>query len=119
MNFTSLAKSGALPTDHIPKDLAWRAADISPFATALTGQIMSCGSKQGASEKYIRWVLNDGVLPLTGVRGCPQDQDGLCPLETWLGAMRERTKSIDFHYDCFADYEASDKIINGRPPHKY
>lgn len=121
MNFTSLAQSGPLPSSHIPADLAWKTADISPFATALTGQVMTCTSERGGlgATKHIRWILNDAVLPLTGVKGCPENEDGLCPLDTWVSAMKERISTIDFHHDCFAEYEASDQIVNGRPPNQY
>lgn len=119
MNFTSLGASGPLPTDHIPNNLAWHTADITPFATALTGQVMTCEGSSNSPSRYIRWLLNDGVLPLDGVQGCPQNRDGLCALSTWVDGMKDRISSIDFRYDCFAEYEASDQIVNGRPPHKY
>lgn len=122
MNFTTLGASGPLPTTQIPDDLAWHTADISPFATSLTGQIMTCASPGDATAplgKAIRWSLNDGILPLTGVKGCPEDADGLCPLGTWISSMQERIDSIDIEYDCNADYEPSAEIRNGRPPHQY
>lgn len=98
MNFTSLGASGPLPLDHIPSNLSWNTADISPFALNLIGQRTACGKKE-----YIRWILNDGVLPISGMRGCGNDPNGWCELDTFVSAMKQRIAEVDFAYDCYAD----------------
>ena len=56
---------------------------------------MSCsGSRQ------IRLILNDGVVPLTGLKGCPEDDDGLCPLDTFVSALQEIIAETDFAASC-------------------
>ncbi|KAF4623104.1 hypothetical protein D9613_002089 [Agrocybe pediades] len=116
MNFTSLAANGPLPTGHIPKKQTYFVNQIAPFATNLVGQVLSCP----ASEKstHIRWILNDGVLPMTGIKGCKPNQDGLCDLDAFIAGMKTRIEEVDFAFDCFGNYTIPepDNIIDGQFP---
>lgn len=56
--------------------------------------------RRAGAEKEIRIVLNDGVVPLTGIRGCPEDEDGLCPLDTFVQSVRELVDETDFAAVC-------------------
>ncbi|OBZ79577.1 3-phytase B [Grifola frondosa] len=105
LNFTSMAKNGPLPADHIPKDQTYFAQHIAPFASNLVAQ-----------EPFIRFLLNDGVVPLTGIAHCAEDKDGLCALGDFVQGMKERIAEVDFAYDCFANYTVPvpDTIIDGR-----
>ncbi|KIJ40365.1 hypothetical protein M422DRAFT_173669, partial [Sphaerobolus stellatus SS14] len=116
LNITSLAQGGPLPTDHIPQNQTYFVNKIAPFAANLVGQVLSCPAAANAS--HIRFILNDGVVPLTGVKGCKSSQDGLCPLDTFIAAMKERIEEVDFDFDCLANYTIADptKITDGRPP---
>jgi len=71
-----------------------------------------------STPTHIRFALNDAVLPLTGVGGCPQDPNGLCPLDTYIAGMKQRIAEIDFQFDCFANYTVPDPdlITDGRFP---
>ena len=88
-----------------------------PFASNLVAQVMSCPASS-PDPTHIRFVLNDGVLPMVGMGGCPEDKNGLCPLPTFISAMQERIASIDFAFDCFANYSMPnpDDITDGRYP---
>ncbi|TFK38866.1 phosphoglycerate mutase-like protein [Crucibulum laeve] len=111
MNFTSLAANGPLPIDHIPEN------QISPFASNLVGQVLECPT--GASKAtHIRWLLNDAVLPLTGISGCKPHSNGLCELSTFITGMRQRIEEVDFWFDCFGNYTVPnpDYITNGQFP---
>ncbi|KAJ8591500.1 phosphoglycerate mutase-like protein [Rhizopogon salebrosus TDB-379] len=116
LNFTSLAANGPLPTDHIPPNRSYIASQIAPFASQLIAQVLSCP----ASEKptHIRFILNDGVMPLQGLHGCMEDQNGLCELPSFISGIHERIGQIDFAHDCFANYTmpSPDNIIDGRYP---
>ncbi|KAI5121934.1 hypothetical protein M0805_000263 [Coniferiporia weirii] len=122
LNFTTLAANGPLPTDHIPENQTYFVSQIAPFASMLVGQVISCPSKSiddiTTSSSFFRWLLNDAVVPLTGVAGCPDDKDGLCPLETFIPAMQTRLGEVDFAFDCLANYTVPDPdlIVDGRPP---
>lgn len=41
------------------------------------------------TERKVRIILNDGVVPLTGIRGCLEDEDGLCDMGVFLGSITE------------------------------
>ena len=88
-------------------------SQIAPFATRLVAQVLSSGQ-----TLYIRFILNDGVLPLTGVKGCKEDENGLCDLPTFISGMQERIGEVDFAFDCFGNYTFPDPddIIDGRYP---
>ncbi|KAJ7596916.1 histidine phosphatase superfamily [Mycena floridula] len=116
MNFTSLARNGPLPTDSIPKDQTYFVNELAPFGSNLVGQVLTCNA---ASEpSHIRWILNDAVLPLTGIQGCGENQDGLCKLDTFISSMKKRIAQVDFTFDCFGNYSIPipDTIIDGRFP---
>jgi len=117
MNFTSLAKTGPLPTDHIPENLSWVTSQIAPFASQLVGQVLSCPA-ESATPTHIRWILNDAVLPMTGIEGCKANSNGLCPLDTFISAMLTRIGQVDYNFDCLGNYTLPipDLIVNGQAP---
>lgn len=81
---------------------------------------MTCPASRGSSEsaKYIRWLLNDGAVPLTGIKHCEEpNKDGLCLLDNFVKGMQERVAEVDFQYDCFSDNVTvpyPDNLTNGR-----
>ncbi|KAE8542028.1 hypothetical protein D1P53_002205 [Cryptococcus gattii VGV] len=100
MNLTTFAETGDLPTDHIPKHRSFVSSKIMPFATNLQVQVLSC-----SDEKKLRLILNDAPIPLTGVNGCPEDDDGLCPVDTFVAAMKTLISEIDFAKECALNKE--------------
>ncbi|KAG2150718.1 histidine phosphatase superfamily [Suillus bovinus] len=116
LNFTSLAASGPLPTDHIPPHRSYRSSQIAPFSGQLVTQVLSCPASE--EPTHIRFLLNDGVVPLTGIHGCTEDSNGLCALPGFISGMHERIGQIDFAHDCFTNYTMPDpdNIIDGRYP---
>ncbi|KAG2075022.1 phosphoglycerate mutase-like protein [Suillus decipiens] len=116
LNFTSLAASGPLPTDHIPPHRSYIVSQIAPYASQLVAQVLSCPASQ--EPTHIRFLLNDAAVPLTGINGCEEDPNGLCALPSFISGMQERIGEINFAYDCFANYTMPDPdtIIDGRYP---
>ncbi|KAH9937170.1 histidine phosphatase superfamily [Fomitopsis serialis] len=128
LNFTTLAANGPLPIDHIPAYQTYHVHDIAPFTSNLVAQVMSCPASVSTALEagsaadpvsYIRFLLNDGVVPLTGIAHCETpDANGLCPLENFIQGMQERIEEVDFVYDCYANYTppalTADTIIDGR-----
>lgn len=100
---------------------------ISPFAANLHAQILSCptpSTSEPASSpdkkkhtKYVRWILNDGVVPLDqSVEGCGKNKDGMCALDVFVAGTQKRASEIDWAYDCLAPYQLGDEpILDGRP----
>nr|XP_031863805.1 uncharacterized protein CI109_000447 [Kwoniella shandongensis]KAA5530877.1 hypothetical protein CI109_000447 [Kwoniella shandongensis] len=97
MNLTSFAEGGDLPTDQIPKHRAFIASKIMPFATNLQIQVLTCSP---SSSRKVRIILNDAAVPLTGIQGCPEDDDGLCPLDTFVSAMQTLIGEVDYRKVC-------------------
>ncbi|KAH9926852.1 phosphoglycerate mutase-like protein [Amylocystis lapponica] len=119
LNFTTMAANGPLPFTHIPQDQTYRVQNIAPFSSNLVAQVLSCPvSAQNATKApSIRFLLNDGAVPLTGIAHCETpDKDGMCLLSDFLAGMQQRIAEINFAYDCYADYAVPnpDDITDGR-----
>ncbi|KAJ3995787.1 phosphoglycerate mutase-like protein [Lentinula boryana] len=117
MNFSFLAAGGPLPLDHIPENQTYIVQKISPFASRLVGQVLSCPASD--TPTHIRWLLNDGVLPQSGIQGCGYDPNGLCEFNTFVAGMKQRIEEVDFVFDCYANYSLyldNDTITNGQYP---
>ncbi|KAJ3566101.1 hypothetical protein NP233_g7216 [Leucocoprinus birnbaumii] len=102
LNLTTFAEQGPLPYTHIPKNRKFRSSELAPFATNMHFQLVDCDS---LPDQQIRIIINDGVVPLTGIRGCPEQKDGMCPVATFIDAMREIIQKTDWSWDCNGDWE--------------
>ncbi|KAH9467827.1 hypothetical protein Pst134EA_011448 [Puccinia striiformis f. sp. tritici] len=116
LNLTTLTSEGPLPTRYIPEKQSFVSSHISPFAGNLQAQVVEC-----EGGKKIRFLLNDAPVPLTGLNGCPQDDEGFCPLSVAIKALQTRIKEIDHQNDCNSDISYSPPfggggITDGRPP---
>ncbi|RXW17979.1 hypothetical protein EST38_g7881 [Candolleomyces aberdarensis] len=117
LNLTSFARDGPLPYTHIPKNRSFRVAELAPFATNVQFQLLSCTSTPG---EQIRVIINDGVAPLTGIRGCPEQKDGMCPVDTFVAAQKEIIAGTDWEWDCSGDWTVPEgtewETTTGEPP---
>lgn len=115
---SSCTQSYRLPLDPISNQShqSYIASQIAPFASQLVAQVLSCPASD--EPTHIRFLLNDGVVPLTGIHGCTEDSNGLCALSSFISGMHERIGEINFAHDCFANYTMPnpDNIIDGRYP---
>jgi hypothetical protein len=66
--------------------------------------VLDCDSPS-LEGTQIRIIINDGVTPLTGIKGCPEQEDGMCPLTTFIESMKEIIGETDWTYDCYGDWE--------------
>jgi hypothetical protein len=95
-----------------------------PFAANLVAQVLTCPnthtseSPNTSSPTHVPWILNDAVVPLTGVKDCPPDKNGLCALPTYIKGTKERITQVDYQHDCFVGCSIPnpDTIIDGRCP---
>ncbi|KAB5591557.1 Phosphoglycerate mutase-like protein [Ceratobasidium theobromae] len=117
MNLTNFAADGQLPSTHIPPNRVFRSSRIAPFATNMQIQLLSCTSR---TEPQLRIIINDGVTPLTSVRGCPVDKDGMCPLNTFVDAQKETIGTASWEWACYGDWEVQEgwETTRGMPPAK-
>ncbi|KDR81978.1 hypothetical protein GALMADRAFT_240377 [Galerina marginata CBS 339.88] len=117
LNLTTFAGSGPLPYTHIPKDRTFRVAELAPFGTNIQFQLLECTDLPGPQ---IRIVINDAIAPLTGIRGCPKQKDGLCPVDTFVAAQKETIRTTDWVYDCHGDWTVPPgtdwDTVTGSPP---
>jgi hypothetical protein len=120
LNLTNFASDGPLPYTHIPHDRAFRSSELAPFATNMQIQLLECSSIPTGPQ--IRVVINDGVVPLTGIKGCPEREDGMCPVETFVKAQKETIADSDWEWACHGDWEVSPgtdwETVTGTPPRK-
>ncbi|EIW65115.1 phosphoglycerate mutase-like protein [Trametes versicolor FP-101664 SS1] len=101
LNLTSFAADGPLPADHIPEHRAFKSSHLAPFATNIQFQLLACESQP---DPQIRVIINDGVVPLTGIRGCPEDADGKCPVPAFVDAQREIIGKTDWEWACHGEW---------------
>jgi hypothetical protein len=66
------------------------------------GAVLSCSS---VPDPQIRIVINDGVTPLTGIKGCPEHKDGMCPLATFVEAQKQISRETDWDWGCHGNWE--------------
>ncbi|KAG9073849.1 hypothetical protein FS749_014634 [Ceratobasidium sp. UAMH 11750] len=115
MNLTNFASDGQLPSTHIPPNRKFKSSRLSPFATNMQVQLLSCATHP---ESQIRIIINDGVVPLTTVKGCPEDKHGRCPLDTFVATQKEMIGSASWDWACYGKWEVQDgwETSRGMPP---
>ena len=63
--------------------------------------MLSCSS---TPDPQIRIIINDGVVPLTSIKSCPEQKDGMCPLDAFVSAQKELIADTDWIYECHGDW---------------
>ncbi|BEI80529.1 hypothetical protein CcaverHIS002_0110580 [Cutaneotrichosporon cavernicola] len=65
--------------------------------------------------RFVRIILNDAPVPLTGINGCKKDRDGLCEIEAFVSSMHALIGETDFAQACHDDYDFHAEVMDGRP----
>ncbi|KAF8214171.1 phosphoglycerate mutase-like protein [Mycena galopus ATCC 62051] len=117
LNLTTLAAAGPLPATHIPKKRSYRVSELAPFATNVQFQLLECTSLPGPQ---IRIIVNDGVVPLTGVEGCEAQKDGMCAVDTFVAAQKKIIGATDWEWACHGEWDIPEgwETTTGEPPAK-
>ncbi|KAK7691641.1 hypothetical protein QCA50_005040 [Cerrena zonata] len=119
LNLTNFAADGPLPATHIPEHRKFKVSHLAPFATNVQFQLLSCSA---SPDPQIRIVINDGVAPLTSLKGCPEQKDGMCPVSTFIEAQKEMIRTTDWEWGCYGDWQlppgAEWNTTVGYPPAK-
>ncbi|EGN96120.1 hypothetical protein SERLA73DRAFT_170536 [Serpula lacrymans var. lacrymans S7.3] len=117
LNLSSFAKTGPLPSSHIPSRRTFRSSELAPFATNIQFQLLCCDSKP---ERQIRVIINDGVVPLTGVGACSKQKDGMCAVSTFVEAQKETIRTKGWAYACSGEWDVPAgpawETTTGEPP---
>lgn len=76
--------------------------------------VLSCSSEPGPQ---IRVIVNDGVVPLNVLEGCPDNQHGMCPVDAFVQAQKENIRETDWNLVCNVEWEIPDgwNTTNGYP----
>ena len=100
---------------------------LTPFSARLVTEVVGCGSgsptpknmsqtqyyptqygynPSNASHKFIRMRLNNGILPLSTIRGgyCGNRTDGLCPMSSFIESQVGASDAANYQYTCFGNY---------------
>ncbi|KAG8886734.1 hypothetical protein FRB98_001035 [Tulasnella sp. 332] len=119
LGLNTFAKTGPLPSDHIPENRSFYASRLAPFGTNMQFQLLSCAA---TPDPQIRIIINDGVTPLTGIPGCPASRDGLCSVESFVNAQKQTISDTDWNWDCHGDWTVPAgtgwNTTSGTPPPK-
>jgi hypothetical protein len=89
-------------------------------ATPQTPQVTKQQTTSDAS--HIRIILNDAVVSLTGIEGCPEQKDGLCPLHTFIKSQKKLIEGADWEWTCCGNWTIPEgnrwTTVTGDPPVK-
>ncbi|PVG01497.1 phosphoglycerate mutase-like protein [Serendipita vermifera] len=129
LNLTVLGKEGPPSYKKMKRGRAWRTSRISPFASNMQIQILDCTGPNLIWDPHapsytsqIRVILNDAIVPLTGVEGCPDQRDGLCPTEKFIKAQKKLLEAVDWDWACHGDWSIPEgdawQTTTGNPPSK-
>ena len=100
---------------------------ITPFAARLVTEVIGCAHENpdpvhqhrtaysttqygydpdNAPNKFIRMRLNNGILPLSTIRGgaCKGRSDEMCPMSKFLASQANAYHLSNYDYVCFANY---------------
>lgn len=91
---------------------------VSPLAPLLHSNanrplVLECPAF--SSSQRIRVILNDGVVSLTGIEGCPTQKDGLCAVDTFVSAQKKLVSAqkklvegADWGWTCHGNWTVSE-----------
>lgn len=81
--------------------------------------VLECSALEG---QQIRIVINDGVTPLTSIKGCPEQKDGMCPVDVFVAAHKETIAETDWEWECHGNWTVAPgtewETVTGSPPRK-
>ena len=86
----------------------------------MVGQVLECpvSAKSTNKTSYMRWILNDGVVPLTGIEPCAshKNKDGLCPLDSFIQGMQDLITAENWSFDCSGNYTVGvpNNLVDGK-----
>ena len=104
---------------------------MTPFGGRLITEVIGCSSANptavakhrtqyyptqygynpaNATHKFIRMRLNNGILPLSSIRGgaCKGRTDGMCAMTSFLQSQQNAYAKSNYNYACFANYTISE-----------
>ncbi|KAK4449285.1 histidine phosphatase superfamily [Podospora aff. communis PSN243] len=114
------------PTVH-PGDHNFTVTHLTPFGARLDIEIIRTPKPlaadrssylDGASTKYIHFILNQRTIPLgLSLPGCDASRvDGWCEMSAFLKEQKKMPDLARFQEACYRDYPLDAKVEDGAPP---
>jgi hypothetical protein len=67
--------------------------------------VLSCADPSLTSTEQIRVIVNDGVVPLSPLKGCPKDpKHGMCSVSGFVESMKESISELDWTWYCHGNW---------------
>jgi hypothetical protein len=112
-------------------------AHLTPFGANLITEVVGCSSSspkpvhqmrtqyyptqygydaKNASNKFIRMRLNNGILPLSSIRGgaCKGRSDGLCAMDKFFESQEKADERANYQYVCFGNWTIDNEKNPGK-----
>ncbi|KAJ6106524.1 hypothetical protein N7512_010041 [Penicillium capsulatum] len=67
------------------------------------------------TKKYIRFMLNNAPLPLKGLPGCDNAQNGFCAVDDFLKSVPKLKKDAQYQEACFGKHSTGRQVGDGAP----
>lgn len=83
------------PTDHINWARSWRMSDLIPFLGHVGMEKMTCDSRPGGKEEFIRVISNTAPRPIPDCQGGP---GASCHMNQWVNMIADGAEK-------YKDYE--------------
>jgi hypothetical protein len=64
--------------------------------------VLNCPAR--SEPEQIRVIVNDGVVPLSGLAGCGNDKLGMCALNAFVAGQKQMIKDTDWNWGCYGDW---------------
>lgn len=122
LNVTVLAEDGPPGYTKMKRGRRWITSRIAPFASNVQVQLLQCSANELKDDTQVRIILNDGVVALTGIEGCPEQKDGMCPQETFIKSQKKLVEGSDWEWACHGNWSVPEgdrwRTMTGDPPSK-
>jgi acid phosphatase len=98
-----------LPVDEIWEERRWKTSQITPMGGRILLERLKCGK-----ERYVRFNVNDGIVPLQGCSDGPGASCGLAKFEEYV--KRRGEQAGDFREVCGLPEDAAKGLTFLRQP---
>lgn len=91
-----------LDTDKIkvPRNLI--ISRLTPFGARMVVEVLDCDGEleDSTTARYVRVVLNGRILPLSSLKKCGENLDGVCEIGLFIDSIKDALKQIDYDTIC-------------------
>ncbi|GMF81939.1 unnamed protein product [Aspergillus oryzae] len=119
--------------DHAPSNRTFALNDLTPFGARFMSEVWTCPSNVSfdsldpilyvnprlestrTTKRYIRFVLNNAPLPLDGLVGCEDSQNGFCAVDGFLSGVPTLKENAKYQEACFGEYPTGKQVEDGVP----